>query len=163
MTGEKKDSGGKSSVGYTGYRYDGIGGTYFAQAWEYKAGMGRFTAEDVLRGNHAVPKTLNRYGYCRGNFMGYMDLDGRTPVRQMEANEIIWEYFLKEVNHTVTAWQIKYYNAVESVKNDVREVVDGSIEAFWRGIDAAVDFADNTVQVVRDSLLILHRALSETQ
>ncbi len=138
--------------GFTGYRYDDIGGTYYAQAREYKAGMGRFTAEDVLRGNHAVPKTLNRYGYCWGNPMGYMDLDGRTPVQQMGANEILWDYFLNEVNHTITAWQIECYNAVESVKNDVKEVVDGSIEAFWRGMDAGMEFTDSTVHIVKDNL-----------
>lgn len=114
--------------------------------------MGRFTAEDVLRGNHAVPKTLNRYGYCWGNPMGYMDLDGRTPVQQMGANEILWDYFLNEVNHTITAWQIECYNAVESVKNDVKEVVDGSIEAFWRGMDAGMEFTDSTVHIVKDNL-----------
>ncbi len=65
-----------------------IGGTYFVQAREYKAGMGRFTAGGVLRGNHAVPKMLNRYGYCCGNPMGYIDLDGRDPVRQGDFTSI---------------------------------------------------------------------------
>lgn len=50
--------------GYTGYRYDAVGGTYFAQAREYKAELGRFTAEDVVRGNNALTQTLNRYVYC---------------------------------------------------------------------------------------------------
>lgn len=84
--------------------------------------------------------------------MGYMDLDGRTPVQQMGANEILWDYFLNEVNHTITAWQIECYNAVESVKNDVKEVVDGSIEAFWRGMDAGMEFTDSTVHIVKDNL-----------
>ena len=50
--------------GYTGYRYDEISGTYFAQAREYQPKNGRFTAEDVIKGNGVVPETLNRYGYC---------------------------------------------------------------------------------------------------
>ena len=65
--------------GYTGYRYDDISGTYFAQAREYQPKNGRFTAQDVIQGNGAVPETLNRYGYCWGNPVGLVDLDGLTP------------------------------------------------------------------------------------
>ena len=65
--------------GYTGYRYDGIGGSYFAQAREYQPHTGRFMAEDVIRGRMAVPKTLNRYGYCWGNPMILVDLNGEWP------------------------------------------------------------------------------------
>lgn len=63
--------------GYTGYRYDEISGTYFAQAREYQPESGRFTAEDVVKGNGAVPETLNRYGYCWGDPVGFVDNDGR--------------------------------------------------------------------------------------
>ena len=66
--------------GYTGYRYDDISGTYFAQAREYQPENGRFTAEDVVKGNGAVPETLNRYGYCWGNPVGLVDNDGKIPV-----------------------------------------------------------------------------------
>ena len=66
--------------GFTGYRYDDIGGTYFAQAWEYQPGEGRFTAEDILRGRNTIPKTLNRYGYCWGNPIQYVDVNGRDPI-----------------------------------------------------------------------------------
>ncbi len=66
--------------GFTGYRYDDISGTYFAQAREYQPGEGRFTAEDVLRGRNSIPKTLNRYGYCWGNPIQYVDVNGENPV-----------------------------------------------------------------------------------
>lgn len=59
--------------GYTGYRYDGISGTYFAQAREYKAGLGRFAAEDIIPGNDVMPKTLNKYGYCLNSPLIYID------------------------------------------------------------------------------------------
>ena len=36
-------------------------------------------AEDVIRGKVTVPKTLNRYGYCLGNPIRFVDLDGRWP------------------------------------------------------------------------------------
>lgn len=65
--------------GYTGYRYDGISGSYFAQAREYQPHTGRFMAEDMIRGKLGVPKTLNRYGYCLSNPLMYVDLNGRWP------------------------------------------------------------------------------------
>lgn len=65
--------------GYTGYRYDEVSGTYFAQAREYRPETGRFTAEDLIKGNSAYPETLNLYGYCRDNPVKYVDLNGREP------------------------------------------------------------------------------------
>ena len=65
--------------GYTGYRFDDVSGTYFAQAREYRAESGSFTAEDVIQGNGVVPKTLNRYGYCWNAPLIYIDLGGDTP------------------------------------------------------------------------------------
>lgn len=62
--------------GYTGYRYDDVSGTYFAQAREYEAGIGRFIAEDVMRGVRIIPKTLNRYTYCWENPINFLDWTG---------------------------------------------------------------------------------------
>ena len=70
--------------GYTGYRYDTDSATYFAQAREYQPETGRFCAQDVIAGNGAVPVTLNRYGYCWGNPMGMVDLDGREPIDSLD-------------------------------------------------------------------------------
>ncbi|MBD5494786.1 MAG: RHS repeat protein [Lachnospiraceae bacterium] len=66
--------------GYTGYRRDDISGTYFAQAREYQPQNGRFTAEDVIKGNGAFPDTLNQYGYCWGNPMILVDNNGKSVV-----------------------------------------------------------------------------------
>ena len=66
--------------GYTGYRYDGISGSYFAQAREYQPHTGRFMAEDVIRGKLGVPKMLNRYGYCKNNPLMFVDNNGKTSV-----------------------------------------------------------------------------------
>mgnify|MGYP002511952346 CR=1 FL=1 len=77
--------------GYTGYRYERIGKIYFAQAREYVSELGRFTAEDIVRGSGTVTKTLNRYGYCWGNPMRLVDLDGKSPeadIIQFPAFEI---------------------------------------------------------------------------
>ena len=65
--------------GYTGYRYDNVAGTNFAQAREYVAGVGRFAGEDWIKGNIEKPFSLNQYGYCWGNPIGLVDRDGKAP------------------------------------------------------------------------------------
>lgn len=59
--------------GYTGYRYDEISGTYFAQARDYQPENGRFTAEDVIKGNQIISQSLNIYIYCTNNPINYFD------------------------------------------------------------------------------------------
>ena len=66
--------------GYTGYRYDNVTGTYFAQAREYVAGVDRFAGEDWIKGNIEQPFSLNQYGYCLGNPEKFVDLDGKVPT-----------------------------------------------------------------------------------
>ena len=65
--------------GYTGYRYDKVADTYFAQAREYIPGVGRFAGEDWIKGSIEQPFSLNQYGYCWGNPIGLVDRDGKTP------------------------------------------------------------------------------------
>lgn len=36
--------------------------------------------EDMVRGNGAVPETLNRYGYCWGNPVQLVDNNGKIPI-----------------------------------------------------------------------------------
>ena len=66
--------------GYTGYRYDTVAGTYFAQAREYVAGVGIFGGEDLIKGYMASPYTMNSYGYCYGNPLRFVDRDGKKPA-----------------------------------------------------------------------------------
>lgn len=66
----------KQPFGYTGYRFDDVSETYFAQAREYRPDMGRFTAEDIIRGNCSRPEKLNQYKYCLNNPFKYVDLNG---------------------------------------------------------------------------------------
>ena len=70
----------KQPFGYTGYRYDPVSGTYFAQAREYRPEFGRFMAEDIIGGSIALPKSLNRYTYCYNSPDNYMDFDGNSAV-----------------------------------------------------------------------------------
>ena len=90
-------------LGYTGYRYDTDSATYFAQAREYQPQTGRFCAQDVVAGNGAVPVTLNRYGYCWGNPVGMVDLNGLTPE---ENTETAYVYYIDDFKRQAN-WQIK--------------------------------------------------------
>ena len=73
--------------GYTGYQYDKTAGTYYAQAREYRAELGRFAAADTIKGFAMVPYTLNEYGYCWNNPMILVDLDGEWLERIIEGDE----------------------------------------------------------------------------
>ena len=70
--------------GYTGYRYDSVAGTYFAQAREYVAGVGRFAGEDWIKGEIYYPTSLNQYGYCLGNPLALIDYNGKTAREHAE-------------------------------------------------------------------------------
>ena len=74
---------------YTGYRYDAVAGTYFAQAREYVPGVGRFGGEDWIKGSISYPTSLNAYGYCYGNPMEWVDRDGKQ-------REVIYRGYIKE-------------------------------------------------------------------
>ena len=77
--------------GYTGYRYDTVADTYFAQAREYVPGVGRFGGEDWIKGSISYPTSLNAYGYCHGNPMVWVDRDGKLK----KAGEVVPERIKK--------------------------------------------------------------------
>ncbi len=66
--------------GYTGYQPDRIAGTSYAQAREYLPWVGRFAGRDLIKGFAELPFTLNEYGYCWNNPIGYVDRDGQLPT-----------------------------------------------------------------------------------
>lgn len=78
------EQGEKQPFGYTGYRYDNISDTYFAQAREFQPRIGRFTADDTERGDISYPYTLNRTIYCWNRPMNFVDVDGRKPKHPIE-------------------------------------------------------------------------------
>jgi len=63
-------------LSYTGYQFDHVSGTMYAQAREYLPGIGRFTGEDLLKGVVFFPVTLNTYNYCLNNPLVLNDLNG---------------------------------------------------------------------------------------
>ena len=69
-----------STLGFTGYMYDDISDTYFAQAREYMPEVGRFAGRDIVKGTILEPLTLNNYHYCYSNSMRYLDYDGRIAT-----------------------------------------------------------------------------------
>lgn len=73
------NSGEIQPFGYTGYQKDNISNTYFAQMREYLPQIGRFGGEDRIKGITHSPFTQNQYGYCWGNPLNLVDLDGKIP------------------------------------------------------------------------------------
>lgn len=65
--------------GYTGYQADGIAGTYYAQMREYKPELGRFAGQDIIKGSTDRPYSLDAYGYCWGNPLKWVDINGKEP------------------------------------------------------------------------------------
>lgn len=66
--------------GYTGYQWDEIANSYYAQAREYKPQLGRFTARDVIKGEQDEPLSQNEYLYCRNAPKDYVDLNGKVVI-----------------------------------------------------------------------------------
>ncbi len=97
----------RQPFGYTGYRHDDISGTYFAQAREYQPEVGRFVAEDVIKGRGAMPRTLNQYGYCLGNPLRYVDFNGKE---EEEEEETAYVFYIDDFEREAD-WQTKQLEA----------------------------------------------------
>lgn len=63
--------------GYTGYQWDDVTDTYFAQAREYTPHVGRFTARDVIKGEQDDLMSMNEYAYCGNKPKDYVDPNGQ--------------------------------------------------------------------------------------
>jgi RHS repeat-associated protein len=66
--------------GYTGYRYDSLAGTYFAQAREYNSLTSRMSSPDLHKGDVVSPQSLNPYLYVENNPIRYVDPDGCKKI-----------------------------------------------------------------------------------
>ena len=64
----------------------------------------------MIQGNGAVPETLNRYGYCWGNPVIYIDRDGLYPTTQEE-----WEAIAPYICHS-------YWSTTEGLWSSQREL-----------------------------------------
>jgi RHS repeat-associated protein/prepilin-type processing-associated H-X9-DG protein len=80
--------------GFTGYRYDHVAETYFAQAREFMPEVGRFSSQDTHWNPHnmiygdyfnkgivpnfdAIRQSVNIYSYCLSNSLRYIDPSGK--------------------------------------------------------------------------------------
>ena len=75
--------------GYTGYQRDNVAGTYYAQAREYQAEVGRFVSEDFVGEVTGHPYSINRYQYCTENPLAYIDLNGKFLITAILATAAI--------------------------------------------------------------------------
>ena len=75
--------------GYTGYQRDNVAGTYYAQAREYQAEVGRFVSEDFVGGVTGHPYSINEYQYCAENPLAYIDLNGKFLITAILATAAI--------------------------------------------------------------------------
>ena len=132
--------------GFTGYRYDDISGTYFAQAREYQPGEGRFTAEDILRGRNTIPKTLNRYGYCWGNPIQYVDVNGRDPITPQDIQKGFWESVLNAADRVVDDFSYQ----MDCIENDIKDAVNEGYQMVKDGVQTGLDFLGDTVHKAAD-------------
>ena len=74
---EKAQSGAQSRIGHTGYLKDPLLDELYAQARQYRPGVGRFTTVDEWAGDFNNPISLNKYLAFNGNPGSLVDPDGR--------------------------------------------------------------------------------------
>lgn len=70
-----KDTNGEE-FGYSGFLYDRVAGTYYAQARQYRACTGSFDAMDRIGGDITASDTINPYIYCVHDPINHSDKSG---------------------------------------------------------------------------------------
>ena len=108
---------------FTGYQEDEISGLKFAQARYYDASSGRFQSEDPRKGFISNPLTINHYGYCFGNPVGFSDKNGKWP-----------------------GWMEDAWDAACDVAGDV---CDAASDAWDTTCEVVSDVAKDTVDAVK--------------
>ena len=109
--------------GFTGYQKDGIIGTYFAQAREYNALLGRFYEEDLVKGDIVLPKTQNSYKYSLNQ-----------PLRYIDPTGLLEESSGKDENELRIAWEKYCEQVIENVSEPVNWAL-WSIDGAFSGIE----------------------------
>uniref|UniRef100_UPI00374F1450 RHS repeat-associated core domain-containing protein n=1 Tax=Clostridium butyricum TaxID=1492 RepID=UPI00374F1450 len=102
-------------ITYTGQQFDGVTNQYYLRARFYNPVIGRFTQEDVYRGDG-----LNLYAYCGNNPIGYFDPSGYNSKQceqkgqiQAKAKNDIKEYDI--VNYSKKTCGIENHHGVLDV------------------------------------------------
>ena len=132
----------RQPFGFTGYRHDEVSGIYFAQAREYQSKDGRFTAEDVVKGNGGVPETLNHYSYCWNNPLSYIDNNGLYP-EETEPDDTAYIYYINDFK-SQAKWQAKELEAdgynVTLININKQAKNNRTKEEKEAGMDLAIEF-----------------------
>ncbi|QRN84808.1 RHS repeat-associated core domain-containing protein [Clostridia bacterium] len=68
---------------YAGEYLDAETGNYYLRARYYDPSTQRFTSEDSYRGELCAPLSLNRYSYCMGNPIIYVDPSGNESTEEL--------------------------------------------------------------------------------
>ena len=146
--GEKADE--ANPFTYTGYQFDSISDTMFAQARQYNPKWGRFISEDTVKGDLTLPKTQNLYSYCLNQPLKYIDLDGNIPSLNPQFDFIPddWYETLEELAYDML-WGLRQPPAT------VR-VVEAIGDAVTNAIDSVRDVINNeSVDEIFDSALTI--------
>lgn len=119
---EKKND----TFGYTGFLYDEVSETYFAQAREYHPDTARFMARDLVQGMQAAPYTMNTYAYCWNRPTAFVDKDGAFPSYR-DVQEAI-----SDAGDAVGDW-------LGTTVNSAGEVLSDATTTFFNGADYVWD------------------------
>ena len=102
-------------ITYTGQQFDKITQQYYLRARFYNPVVGRFTQEDVYRGDG-----LNLYAYCGNNPVGYCDPSGYSSINKERSFNL--EDYNKKSN---SPYDILREKGIKTTFDDVdREVLD---------------------------------------
>ena len=127
-------------------------GLYFAQAREYSSVHGQFVSEDIVRGYVESPITLNHYGYCWGNPVKLVDLDGRWPS---------WE-------DVVDYWNKNIYGEeyVEAGKPNVYTKGGNEIGVYWgdkkskNEVETSIQNKEQEIRQCKENLGVLTQKMA---
>ena len=150
---ELYDMGATQPFTYTGYQKDELAGTYFAQAREYNPALGRFMAEDIIRGTVLYPQSLNHYAYCYNNPEGFVDEDGEwATVAIGAAVGAAWEFGSTIIESKVKGEDVDWKEvAVNTAKGAAKAAIMGTgwgiAESAWAdgAIDCIGDMAEQMI------------------
>ena len=95
---------------YNGESYNQNVGSLYLRARYYNVSTGAFFTEDTYLGNIGEPLTLNRYVYCVGNPVNYVDPSGKyTAAQGREAHEALQNYVKSEYDQAEIEYRITGY------------------------------------------------------
>lgn len=165
--------------GYTGYRYDRVGGSYFAQAREYRGELGRFCAEDVhwneynsiygnkLRHNNepninAVRQSLNLYVYCMNSPIVYIDKKGAEAGDPFKSMDDAAKDFAKTTNGKSIEEDLEYGSYIYSWQETkkifwfipITKTYYSYTEPFTDNMEAHIRFYPNNPPIPKNTIFV---------